>query len=85
MSGHDAASIPPAVRQALKYHIERQLPYHVLGSFVQSVLANDLRMAVGRADSTSLRSLVAIVAFLWNEAPADCWGSEEKAKGWYTR
>jgi hypothetical protein len=78
------AAIPPAVLQALKYHIERKLPYHVLGGFVQAVLANDLREAVGRADSTSLLALLPIVRFLWNEAPADCWGSLEKAKGWWT-
>lgn len=52
------------------------------GGFLVSVLSNDLQMAVGRADSSNLKNLVAYVGFLYNEAPTGCWGSPEKYKNW---
>ena len=38
--------------------------------------------AVGRADETSLEGLAAIIGWLYNEAPAACWGSEENVRDW---
>jgi hypothetical protein len=47
------------------------------GSFMESVLCNDLRGACLRADDVNLRNLVGIVGWLYNEAPLGSWGSPE--------
>jgi hypothetical protein len=71
-------------------HLCEGLDLHVLhgtatGSFLWAVLTNDLREALARADDTSLAALPAIVGWLYNEAPAGCWGSAEKADRWQHR
>jgi hypothetical protein len=53
-----------------------------VGGFLWAVLSNDLQGAVGRADLENLDALVAIVRYVYNEIPADAWGSEEKVKQW---
>ena len=55
---------------------------HLPGDFLQAVISNDLAEACGRADHDNLRNLPAFVAYLWNEAPAPCWGSKEKMNAW---
>ena len=52
------------------------------GHFLQAVLENDLKEAVIRADAVNKANLPAFVAFLYNECPADCWGSKEKYAAW---
>jgi len=52
------------------------------GSFLKAVLCNDLVDACGRADVYNRRKLFEYVEWLYNEAPADCWGSEEKVLKW---
>lgn len=52
------------------------------GQFLQAVISNDLAEACGRADWENLRNLPAFVAYLYNEAPAPCWGSKEKMDAW---
>lgn len=52
------------------------------GQFLQSVLSNDLRMTIGRADDTSLAHLRSIVQFLTMVAPAPSWGSVEALEAW---
>jgi len=68
-------------------HLSEGLDLHVLhglstGSFLQAVLTNDLREALSRADAEALDALPAIVGWLYNEAPAQCWGSTEKVASW---
>lgn len=52
------------------------------GSFLQAVLRNDLQDACARADDINRRYLWNIVAWLYNHAPANCWGSPEKVAAW---
>ncbi len=52
------------------------------GDFLLACLENDLSNAYRRADDVSRERIGALVAFLWWEAPADCWGSVEKVKAW---
>ena len=52
------------------------------GDFLHAVLTNDLRRAVERADSANMRNLPAYVAYLYNNAPSQCWGSPEKVAAW---
>lgn len=53
------------------------------GGFLQAVLMNDLKNAVGRADLENLRNLPAMVGWLYNEAPMGCYGSEELYYAWF--
>ncbi len=53
-----------------------------VGDFLTAVLENNLSEAVGRADDENLANLPAFVSYLYNEAPAPCWGSKEKVKAW---
>jgi len=52
------------------------------GGFLQAVLENDLKEACGRADDENMRNLPAYVAWLYNEAPALCWGSKANVWAW---
>jgi len=52
------------------------------GGFLCAVLENNLRRAVDQADDVNLRALPAIVGYLFNRAPARCWGSREQMDHW---
>lgn len=54
----------------------------VPGDFLQAVIANDLREAVGRADDENMRNLPAYVAFFYNFFPANAWGTYKKMFAW---
>lgn len=74
--------IPARMMGGIRRYIEQGI---LPGEFWQAVLRNDLRDAAGRADSTNERILPAYVRYLYNEAPADCWGSLEKVNAWVKR
>ena len=59
----------------IKYGIEP-------GGFLRSVLANDLKEAVGKADDCNIKIIPAYVSYLYNKAPSSCWGSPEKVVNW---
>lgn len=52
------------------------------GSFLQSVLCNDLVEAVGRADRVNLATLKEIVSYCYTRLPANCWKSYERYEAW---
>lgn len=52
------------------------------GSFLEAVLRNNLKEAMGRADSRNRRRVFEYVEYLYNYAPAICWGSDEKYEAW---
>lgn len=52
------------------------------GSFLQSVLCNDLRLTVRRADDIIVSRIFEVVRFLEAHAPEACWGSPERVKNW---
>lgn len=52
------------------------------GSFLTAVICNDLQGAVGCADNENLKNILAYVGYFYNEAPSECWGSEEKMQAW---
>jgi len=75
-------NVPEHTREALQLWIdEGQLP----GDFVRSVLENDLRNAVTRADFMNAGRLKDIIDFLNMEAPSPCWGSRENVLAWALR
>jgi hypothetical protein len=71
--------IPERMAGSLRLWIERGI---APGSFLMAVLENNLSEAVGRADDENLANLPAYVGYLYNEAPAPCWGSPAKCEAW---
>lgn len=52
------------------------------GPFLTAVLEGDLFEALGRADGTNVNALDAYGMFLYNDAPAGCYGSVDKYAAW---
>ncbi len=72
-------SIPTYILNALQRYIENGDPP---GDFLSAVICNDLTEAVARADDHNVLNLPAYVAYLYNEAPSECWGSKENMQAW---
>ena len=75
----DPSNIPAQMMAALNAYIETGRP---VGQFLQAVISNNLKDAVGRADDTNIALIPAYVIYLYNEAPAFCWGSPERYEEW---
>ena len=75
----DYSLIPAYTMGAIKRYIDHHIEP---GGFLTAVLENNLREALGRADEFNNAALFHIAAYLYNEAPADCWGSVEKVERW---
>jgi len=71
---------PDSVAESLVAYIESGRP---TGDFLNAVLTNNLSESFGRADDRNREVLFDIVTALYNYAPANCWGSEEKVAAWY--
>lgn len=69
----------PEIYRALRDYVERGIPPS--GHFVNALLENDLVLSVRYADPDNRRRLDEYVLYLYNEIPANCWGSPEKIKG----
>jgi len=52
------------------------------GSFVTAVLQNNLFSCYFHADDNNFQKVPAYVAYLYNHAPANCWGSEKAIEAW---
>ncbi len=71
--------IPDYMQEGLAAYIDQgRQP----GDFLEAVLCNDLRGAVQNADSQNILVLPAYVAFLYNEAPGNCWGTHDRVDAW---
>lgn len=71
--------IPDRMMPVLRAYIdERRRP----GRFLQMVISNDLKEALGAADEENMANIQAYVGYLYNEAPSPCWGSPEKMEQW---
>lgn len=75
----DWSLIPEHMIGGLRRYIENGIEP---GSFLEAVLCNDLKGAVGRADQTNKHRLHDYIMFLYNFAPSSCWGSPEKYTAW---
>ena len=73
------AMLPEHTREGMRAYIETGRPG---GSFLAAILSNDFVEAAGRADLHNQGRLFDYAAFLYNEAPADCWGSRAKVDAW---
>lgn len=71
--------IPPLILESLTRYVEIGCP---VGDFLQAVIANDLVEAFSRADHHSTDAMAAIVGFVYNELPSNCWGSRAVYRAW---
>ena len=63
--------------------IDRYVKHHKLpGPFLQAVISNDLKGAVGQADTENLKNLLAYIGYFHNEIVERCWGSREIMLAW---
>ena len=53
-----------------------------MGHFLTAIVENNLRGAVDRADEENSKAIVQLVRFMYNYAPAGCWGNPENVKTW---
>jgi hypothetical protein len=74
-------AVPANTRIQLDNWVHRHIPG---GDFLEALLKNNLSAVVVHADPPNREALVDTVQWLWNEAPAECWGSAEKYKAWMT-
>lgn len=65
--------------ESIKAYVKEGRP---VGNFLQAVICNDLKEAVGRADDENLQNIPAFVAYFYNETPMACWGSRERMRDW---
>lgn len=79
MNYFDYSKIPTACREGLANYIAHGVP---TGDFLWAVLTNNLRGAVERADDDNIKIIPIYVHWLYNLAPAACWGSEAKVTAW---
>lgn len=71
--------IPPRMMDGIQRYIENHIKP---GSFLSAVIQNNLKEACSYADDENLANLPAYVGFFYNQAPGQCWGSEENFKRW---
>ena len=72
--------IEPRFKETIDAYVGSGRP---TGHFIEAVLKNDLKEAVGRGDSEAIDNLPHIVSYLYNECPMMCWGSKEFVDEWY--
>lgn len=75
----DYSGLPEHMQDGFRLYIEHGIE---LGSFGMAVVCNDLRRACECADGINRYRLWDIVCWLYNKAPAPCWGSPAKVKAW---
>lgn len=73
------SKVPIGLHAGLVNYIEH---HRQPGSFLLAVLENNLVGALRRGDDVSRASLQDIVAFLFFDAPAYCWGSKDRVTAW---
>ena len=71
--------IPDRMMEGIKLYIQHGVRP---GSFLQAIITNNLKEAVGRADDENRRNLPAHVEYFYNYAPYQCWGSEKIMNDW---
>ena len=73
------SKLPSHMQEGARDYVENGVPG---GDFLHYVFCNDLVHSFGKADNTNLRRMFDWASFLYNEAPMECWGSEEKVEAW---
>ena len=71
--------LPERYREGMKRYIEEHI---APGSFLTAMLECDLEGVMGHVDLDMVCELRNIYLWIYNEAPAICWGSPEKVRDW---
>lgn len=71
--------LPENLQESIDAFVELGRP---TGGFLQAVLDNDLRQAFAKADERSIEALPAVIGYLYNECPAECWGFNGASAEW---
>lgn len=74
--------LPDHMHDAIVAWIEQARP---TGSFLRALLSNNLMDAFGQADEANTAAMRQWVIYLYNYAPAGCFGSPEKVRSWIER
>lgn len=74
-------------RSGVPEHTQRSIEYYLLhglepGSFLTSVICNDLFAAMGRADPINRKNIEYITYWFTSDAPYGSYGSKEKMQDW---
>lgn len=77
MMDNEHTFVPHHMRDGYKLWIERGI---LPGSFGTAVLTNNLAESFARADHINEMYIKSTVSWLYNYAPSDCWGSQDKVK-----
>lgn len=77
-----AHMLPDHCRDGLLDYIDRGTP---VGGFLTALLSNNLKETFARADTVNSYRVRDYVNFLYNHAPAGCWGSRERVSEWMER
>lgn len=72
-------TIPNNIKDSIDRYVEHGISP---GSFTRAVLENNLANAIGRSDDYSYNNLSAIVRYVYNKIPSNCWGSKEAVEKW---
>lgn len=76
---YDGKGVPAHMHESITaWVVDHRLP----GTFLTAVFENDLRVAVMHADDFNRERLVQFVAWLYNHAPYECWGSVQAVQDW---
>ncbi len=79
MNHHDCEKIPKRMMSSINRYIEHKVP---MGSFLTAVFSNDLMNTAFKADDENITLIFAYVNWIFNHAPAGCYGSPENVKQW---
>lgn len=71
--------LPIHMRESVYEYINMGRP---AGSFLQAVIANNLKEAYQNADNINIHVIGGYVNFFYNHAPLDCWGSADQYMAW---
>lgn len=71
--------LPLHLQESLDAYAQEGRP---TGGFLQECINNNLRMAVARADDKNVLIIPAVIAYLYNRAPAGCWGRDGAHDRW---
>jgi hypothetical protein len=80
----DIAAAESLVREDIRAALDRwnDGQPHPTGSFLRAVLSNDLMAAVGCADDYNIRTLPAIMSYVYHNLVSENHGSPEKYEAW---
>lgn len=76
------SAIPEMTLNSLMLYVNEGVP---TGSFLRSVLSNDLFGAFERADKENRDAIGLLVTYIYNEIPSECWGTREHYHSWLER